>query len=818
MLKKPVRIAIGTAAISSAVIAPIALIAIPMALTEKFVVDFYESGASLASLNHVIRGGTANSNIYGFFMEGLFKANLSIAVEPVVDSVDEMRGPQKHQFITGGNVIEKEKTKHNSVNMYLADQDDIIFDHETGDPDSGITNVDTPEVLKSETGAKMTSAMGDIVVQNLGSKKDKFVNVRIQEDAKWSNGVKIDADDFVQTIKYILDRQNAAVTKQVLVETMHLRGVKEIVKLQEATSAGPGLSFDQAWSKVEAEGNAPVETLGTNKRWVSYHFTNEVATIGHLVNFMGGNLFMPINKEFVDSIGGILRYGQTKETTLANGPFKISQMDLDYQVTFSRNEYYYQKDVVFLEHPAYKVAPSQAIAMQLFKDGKLSSMTIPNELLQSFYSDPKLASLVAHGSSMPMTSGVQFSKYYGDTHSGSPIKDKNFRKAIMYAINRKDYAIFKNASGSSPASSFFTPRKETLVHGAKGQSFYDSLIDLRYKEKNPITGIEKESAFESYDKKTKRSSYFGLNHNNEYNDEVFDAKLANDFLKKYFEDNHKSSVTLKVMMTAVEEDSFLALQSVIKSTFHGLVKLEPELVAGQIMQERMYSGDYQMVFSSKTSDKDDLWTFYSKLLMEDGYDDSGHGYKDINGKSSMEATSRVVSIPGFVLGEYIKTLSPDELSRLHLDSRTAAALKEAMIHKDPKKLGEKPTYKYGVQTLLMSVTSDEIPGFGLNKLSPYQGTDASHDAEKIYKTNEDLFGFFGDVEKLMRDSAYFIPLLNSSAGFFADRRGLRSGGNSQGLPYGYQFVYPKDNNALIDKIEAEVLAKTKKNIVLERLS
>ena len=236
------------------------------------------------------------------------------------------------------------------------------------------------------------------------------------------------------------------------------------------------------------------------------------------------------------------------------------------------------------------------------------------------------------------------------------------------------------------------------------------------------------------------------------------------------------------------------------------------------MQERMYSGDYQMVFSSKTSDKDDLWTFYSKLLMEDGYDDSGHGYKDINGKSSMEATSRVVSIPGFVLGEYIKTLSPDELSRLHLDSRTAAALKEAMIHKDPKKLGEKPTYKYGVQTLLMSVTSDEIPGFGLNKLSPYQGTDASHDAEKIYKTNEDLFGFFGDVEKLMRDSAYFIPLLNSSAGFFADRRGLRSGGNSQGLPYGYQFVYPKDNNALIDKIEAEVLAKTKKNIVLERLS
>lgn len=818
MLKKPARIAISAAGITVAIAAPIALVSVPMALTEKFAVDYYESGSALASLNHVIRGGTALSNVYGFFMEGLIKSTPGMSVKSAVDGVNERRGKQKTPFTVAGNEIDVENEKHSDVNQYLL-KENAEFDSVSGDPIKGIDNADTPSPLINSQGAKVSSAMGDIILDNLSSKTNKYINVRIQEDAKWSNGVKIDADDFVQTIKYILDRKNAAVTKQPLMETIKLRGAREIVKLQEKTATSSGLSFTDAWNKVVGEGHAPVNVVGSNKRWVSYHFNEDgPAAMSSLVNYLGGNLFMPINKEFVDSIGGILRYGQTEKTTLSNGPFKISQMDLDYQITFSRNPYYYQKNIVFLEHPAYKVSPSQSIQMQLFKDKKLSSMDIPNELLQSFYSDPKLASLVGHGATQPITSGIQFSKYYADTHKESPINDKNFRKAIMYAINRKDYAIFRNASGSSPASSVFTPRKSTKIHGKNGKTYYDSLLGLKYKEKDPITNVEKDYGFESYDRYTKRNTYYAQNHNNEYNDEIFDAKLANDFLKKYLQDHNKSSVTMKIMITAAEEDSFLGIQSVLNSTFGGKVKVEPKLVAGQVMSEKMFSGDYQMVFSSMSTNKDDLWTFYNKLLIEDGYDENGLAYKDINGKRSMEATSRVVKIPGFVLGEYIKTLKPEELARLNLNSKTKLALKEAMINHAPTKNGGKPTYKYGVEALLMSETTDKIKDFGINKLSPYQGTDKSMDSEKIYRTNEELFTFFNDVEKLLRDSSYFIPLLNSTSGFFATRRALRSAGNTQGLPYGNQFTYPKDNNKLIDRIEAEVLANSGKNIVLERMS
>ena len=65
-----------------------------------------------------------------------------------------------------------------------------------------------------------------------------------------------------------------------------------------------------------------------------------------LDRLVGFPVFFPQNQKFVEEKGD--KYGTTKDDILSNGPFELTRWKLEDQYTMSKNEQYWDKDVVKL--------------------------------------------------------------------------------------------------------------------------------------------------------------------------------------------------------------------------------------------------------------------------------------------------------------------------------------------------------------------------------------------------------------------------------------------------------------------------------------
>ncbi|MEG9283127.1 peptide ABC transporter substrate-binding protein [Aerococcus urinae] len=240
--------------------------------------------------------------------------------------------------------------------------------------------------------------------------------IKMRDDAKWSNGDPVTANDFVYAVQRLANPDTGA-SYAYLVE-----------------------NFENAEGVLK--GDRPVEDLGVkalDDHTVEIKLAKPVPYMEHLLAFTN---FSPLNKKFVEEKGDA--YGSNSENVLASGPFKVEDWDgtgLNWKLV--KNPDYYNADKVKIDGADVQVIKGISTRVNLFENGEVDNTILSGELVRQYKDNPNL-------NFKPKAS----ISYIGVNHKNPLLANKDFRLALDYALDNKEYTEQILATGSTPISTF----------------------------------------------------------------------------------------------------------------------------------------------------------------------------------------------------------------------------------------------------------------------------------------------------------------------------------------------------------------------------
>lgn len=239
-------------------------------------------------------------------------------------------------------------------------------------------------------------------------------NIKLREDAKWSNGDPVTADDYVFGWQRTVDPETAA----------------EYAYLFEAVENGEEIINDEKDPEelgIEAVDDYELE-ITLDK------------PLDYFDNLLAFPIFFPQNQDAVEEFGD--DYASTSENSVYNGPFALADFDgpgSDTDWTYEKNDEYWDQDNVALDRVNVSVVKEASTALNLFQDGQADDVKLDGELAQQMANDPEYVS-------QPEASTFYLEMNQED--EDSPYRNENLRKAISYSIDREALVNSILADGS----------------------------------------------------------------------------------------------------------------------------------------------------------------------------------------------------------------------------------------------------------------------------------------------------------------------------------------------------------------------------------
>ena len=263
------------------------------------------------------------------------------------------------------------------------------------------------------------------------------------KDAKWSNGDKVTANDFVYSWKRII--KNAGNYAYMLGDDgASVKNASQLIDL------GPKATDEQ------------MNTLGVkavDDKTLVVELNNKVP---YFTDLMAFPCYFPQNEKFVEKCGK--NYGTKPEYTLSNGAYKMTKWIKGNKATFTKNDKYYDAKAVKTKNLEMFLVQDPKTAAQNFDNGKVDYATI-NSTLVDKYKDKDTFTTFNEG----------FLFYLSLNFNNKTIADKNVREALSYAINRKDLCENVLKDGSRAATGFVPSQ---LSKSPAGKDFRDTAGDI----------------------------------------------------------------------------------------------------------------------------------------------------------------------------------------------------------------------------------------------------------------------------------------------------------------------------------------------------
>lgn len=239
---------------------------------------------------------------------------------------------------------------------------------------------------------------------------DKVMTIKLREDLKWHDDVEINAEDVVFTINTILDEnQKSPLRKYLLIDGTPLR-----VELKD---------------KLTLQINLPSEAPS---------FLYEMSNI------------IPIPKHVYEGKGNILEYSKNNNP-IGSGPFKLKEWKKGESITFTRFEDYFA-DKAKSESIILKVMPKNEDMETALENGDI---TLMKGNLEQFQKAKTVDSLQTFTYDSGRLNYIIFNEDI------DCMKNKDFRRALSYGLNRKE--IIKAAyddEASNEARSILIPQAD----------------------------------------------------------------------------------------------------------------------------------------------------------------------------------------------------------------------------------------------------------------------------------------------------------------------------------------------------------------------
>ncbi|MEI3604127.1 peptide ABC transporter substrate-binding protein [Pseudogracilibacillus sp. SE30717A] len=239
----------------------------------------------------------------------------------------------------------------------------------------------------------------------------------LREDANWSNGDPVTAEDFVYAWKYMLDPETASSAAFL---AYFIEGAEEY-------NAGEGSADDVAINAIDEKTLEVVLTAPT----------------GFFLDLLTNPAFFPINHKVAAENEN---WHAEADSFVANGPFKLESWEHDNEMIFAKNEHYWDADTVKLDKVHFAMVNDENTQYQMFQSGELDTAEIP----------PELSDELIEGDNVYIGDygGLEFYRF---NVTKEPFDNKKIRQAFSYAIDRESIAEYVVKNKVEPAFGYVSP-------------------------------------------------------------------------------------------------------------------------------------------------------------------------------------------------------------------------------------------------------------------------------------------------------------------------------------------------------------------------
>ncbi|WP_304651928.1 peptide ABC transporter substrate-binding protein [uncultured Ligilactobacillus sp.] len=238
----------------------------------------------------------------------------------------------------------------------------------------------------------------------------------LRDNAKWSNGDKVTAKDFVYSWQRTIDPKT---------------GSQYAYLFDGITNANDIIDGKKQPSELGIKADGDYKLVVTLEKQVPYFKL-----------LMGFPIFFPQNQKAVEEFGD--KYGTASKYAVYNGPFVLegwTGSNLSWKL--KKNDNYWDKSKVKLDEINYKVNKSTTTAYNLYQSGKVDATVLSSEQArqlkgQTGYLERKEAT----------TAYLQLNQ------TKEEFKNLKIRQAISKAIDRDQFVKQVLAGSSTPAKGF----------------------------------------------------------------------------------------------------------------------------------------------------------------------------------------------------------------------------------------------------------------------------------------------------------------------------------------------------------------------------
>ena len=281
------------------------------------------------------------------------------------------------------------------------------------------------------------NAVPALAAETTVSEDGKTYTFKIREDANWSNGDPVTADDFVFGWSRAADPAFASEYAFMITDVAQIKNSIAIANGEMDLSELGVTALDEKTLQVELETPVPFFT-----------------------SLMFFPTFYPLNRAFVESCGDT--FATSADTVLANGAFMLTSYEpAATAFTLAKNPDYYDADKIQLDGLQYQVIKDSQTALLSYQNGELDEVKLSGDQVEQVQDDPEFKA-VAAGYLWYIT--VNLDQY-------AELDNLNFRKALYAAFDREAIADAICMDGSI-AASFAVPIG--LATGPDGKDFRET--------------------------------------------------------------------------------------------------------------------------------------------------------------------------------------------------------------------------------------------------------------------------------------------------------------------------------------------------------
>ena len=260
----------------------------------------------------------------------------------------------------------------------------------------------------------------------------------LREDACWSDGSPLTANDFVYAFRRLADPE---------------KGFSYSWVLYEIKNAGDILYGD---------GSVGVEELGVYAP-DDHTFVIEFDTPApYYLGFLDMPCFYPVKQELVEQYGD--EYALAADKMLTNGPFVATEYLVDQSVTMVPNENYWDRESIKLDKCVVDIMESEA-AFALLETGELDFANIPVAVAPAYLADNSMLPDCTVESYM--SGAVDWFCINWASETNPILGNKDFRLALNYALDREEYIKIATNGLYAEGTRFVLP----AVAGTGGKTY-----------------------------------------------------------------------------------------------------------------------------------------------------------------------------------------------------------------------------------------------------------------------------------------------------------------------------------------------------------